>query len=120
MSQERRSSERFVIELAADLSVGTQRFTATTKDISTGGCCVVCAYALEEGITIGCSLFLVVDGIEEASMPALETRATVQWAADTESDSLGDRYMAGLKFDGMSDAQQSWLQGTLGRLSVPQ
>ena len=43
MSQERRVHDRFVIELAAEIKAGDTQFTATTKEISAGGCCIVSA-----------------------------------------------------------------------------
>lgn len=115
MSQERRVHERFVIELAAEITAGDNQFTATTKDISTGGCCIVCPYPLQDGATVMCSLYLVIDGIEEAGMSALETQALVRWGADTGELGSDQRYMAGLDFANLSPAQQAWLHSTIAK-----
>lgn len=120
MSQERRLHQRFVVELAVEISVGDRSFTATTKDISVSGCCIASPYPLEEGGTIMCALYLVLDGIEEAELSALETRAVVQWAADTDEIGSSQRHMAGLRFEGLGQAQQDWLQGTIGKIEASQ
>ncbi len=118
MSEERRLNPRFVVELAVEISTGDHRFTATTKDISVTGCCVVGPYPLPEESTVQCSLYIVLDGIEEADLAGLETKALVQWAADTEESGADDRHMAGLKFEGLSEAQQEWLQGTIDKANA--
>jgi hypothetical protein len=118
MSQERRLHQRFVVELAVEITAGEHRFTAVTKDISVSGCCVAGPYPLPEESTVLCALYLVLDGIEEADLSALETRATVQWAADTAETGSDERHMAGLKFDGLSQAQQDWLQGTIAKVEA--
>lgn len=120
MTQERRLHQRFVVELAVEITVGDYRFTATTKDISVSGCCIAGPYQLEEESTIMCSLYLVIDGIEEADLSALETRSTVQWSADTGDSGSDQRHMAGLKFEGMGQAQQDWLQGIIAKVEDSQ
>jgi c-di-GMP-binding flagellar brake protein YcgR len=118
MSQERRQHERFVIELAVEISFGDQRFTATTKDISVTGCCIVGPYPLKEESTIMCSLYVVLDGIEEADLSSLETMAVVQWAADTEDTGSDVRYMTGLRFQGLAPLQEDWLKGIIGKVEA--
>jgi hypothetical protein len=115
MSQERRVHTRFVVALAAEITAGDAQFTATTKDISVGGCCIASPYPLPEGGTVMCSLYLVVDGIEEAGLAALETQATVRWAADTGEVGTDDRHMAGLDFCGLSEQQRAWLLATIAK-----
>lgn len=116
MSQERRLHQRFVIELAVEVSLGDERFTATTKDISASGCCIVGPYPLPEEATVMCSLYVVLDGIEEADLSSLETLAVVQWAADTGDSGGDDRHMAGLRFQGLNDLQQDWLKGIIAKV----
>lgn len=115
MSQERRVHDRFVIELAAEITAGDNQFTATTKDISSGGCCIVSAYPLADGATVMCSLYLVIDGIEEAGMSALETQALVRWSADTGDGGSEQRHLAGLDFSSLTVEQQAWLQATIAK-----
>lgn len=115
MSQERRVHTRFSIALAAEISTGSHRFTATTKDISAGGCCIAGPYPLREGAEVLCSLYVVVDGIEEANLPPLETRATVQWHADTEDADDEGRHLVGLRFAALSPQHVQWLEATIAR-----
>ncbi len=118
MSEERRVHQRFVVGLAVEISSDGQRFTATTKDISVTGCCVVGPYSLPEESIIQCNLYVVLDGIEEADLSSLETEAVVQWAADTGESGSDERHMAGLKFQGLSPAQEDWLQGTINKVDA--
>lgn len=115
MTQERRQHQRFVIELAVEISVGDTRFTATTKDVSITGCCIVSPYPLVEESTIRCALYVVLDGVEEADLPALDSEAVVQWAADTGAGGEDERHMAGLRFVALSQQEQDWLQGTIAK-----
>jgi len=115
MGEERRLHQRFVIALAVEMVIDGRRCTATTKDISVSGCCLVGAYPLPEGGQISCSLYLVLDGIEEADLGALETRANVQWAVDNGEQGSDQRYMAGLKFEGLKEPQQDWLKGVIAK-----
>ena len=115
MSQERRRDQRFSIDLAVEVVAGDNRFTANTKDISVSGCCIVSPYPLEEEKSVHCSLYVVLDGVEEADLSSLETAAVVQWAADTEQSGADDRHMAGLRFEGMTQQQRDWLASIIAR-----
>ncbi len=111
----RRAHQRYQLHLSAALRVGEVERTATTRDLSEGGACVELAYALKEGAEVDLALFVVVDGIEDATTPPLRTRARVQWTADNENAPAATRHLAGLKFDAMTDAQRAWLQAAIAR-----
>jgi hypothetical protein len=113
-----RAHERFVMAMAAEIQSGGRSFTATTKDISQAGCCVVSPYPLAEDTTIHCSLYIVLDGVEEAELGALETLCSVQWTADTEEQGSDTRYVAGLQFVDMGQAQCDWLEGVLAQIKA--
>jgi hypothetical protein len=117
MSQEKRQHRRYAIHLAAEIRAASGRFTATTRDLSEGGCCIEAAYPLEDGAMVDVSLFLVVDGVEDAHQPALEARARVQWAASNPDAPAPTRCVAGLHFEGMTPAQAQWLTGVIARSS---
>jgi hypothetical protein len=51
-----------------------------------------------------------VDGVEEASLPALEMRATVQWTAQNDESAIEVRHIAGLKFTSVTEAQAAWIK----------
>ena len=110
MSANRRAFARHEIKLAAEATLADgQIVSGVTKDLSLGGSCVACAHPLPESETVQLALFVVVDGIEEASVPPLLVRASVQWTAQNDDASLEDRHLAGLRFDGMTEAQGQWL-----------
>jgi hypothetical protein len=116
MSQNRRVHRRYVIHLAVEVRAAGKTFTATTRDLSEGGCCIEGAYPLEDGAMVDVSLFLVVDGVEDAHQPALEAHARVQWAASNPDAPAPTRHVAGLHFEGMTPAQTQWLTGMLARI----
>ncbi len=108
---EHRAHPRYDVHLSAEVTLGERTFTATTRNLSVGGCCIDSAYPLPEEAEVGLSLFLVVEGIEDERFPPLQTRGTVQWAAETDENS----HAAGLKFVGITDAQQQWLEQFLAK-----
>ena len=107
----RRAHPRFDIRLAAELSLpGGKTTAAVTRDLSVGGTCVESAYPLVDGSEIGIALFVVVDGVEEASLPSLRVSATVQWTAQNDEAAIEVRHIAGLKFGALSEAQAAWIK----------
>ncbi len=112
---QQRAHERVAVVLSADIAVGRRRFTAITKNLSVGGCCIEGAYPLPEGSEVALRLFVVVDGIEDAGMPAMAMTASVQWHAEAEAAPLACRHLAGLRFDGASSEQRGWLEAFLLR-----
>ncbi len=110
-SANRRAHPRFDIRLAAELSLaGGKTTAAVTRDLSVGGTCVESAYPLVDGSEIGIALFVVVDGVEESSLPSLRVSATVQWTAQNDEAAIEVRHIAGLKFAALSEAQAAWIQ----------
>ena len=106
----RRAHPRFDIRLAAELALaGGKTTAAVTRDLSVGGTCVESAYPLADGSEIGVALFVVVDGVEEATLPALRVSATVQWTAQNDEAAIEVRHIAGLKFAQLSEAQAAWI-----------
>jgi hypothetical protein len=116
MSAERRVHKRYDLHLSAEVNTGEREFTAVTRDVSAGGCCVESAYRLEEGAHVKMSLFVVVDGIEDTSMAPLQVASRVQWAVENEEAAAVARHLAGVKFEGATDQQTAWLEGVLTRM----
>ena len=112
MTQNTRAHQRFVIRLSADVTQGERRFTATTRNLSAGGMCLESAYPFREDSPLALSLFLVVDDVEDETMPPLEVRGTVQWTADDDEEHV---HIAGVQFSTISDAQRAWLERFLAR-----
>lgn len=117
MSAERREHKRYDLHLSAEVNTGEREFTAVTRDVSAGGCCIESAYRLQEGAHVTVSLFVVVDGIEDASMPPLTVPSRVQWTVENEDAAADARHLAGVKFEGATDQQTAWLEGVLARMS---
>lgn len=110
-SANRRAHRRFDIRLAAELSLpGGKTTAAVTRDLSAGGTCIESAYPLVDGSEIGVALFVVMDGVEEATLPSLRVAATVQWTAQNDEAAIEVRHIAGLKFAALSEAQSAWIQ----------
>ncbi len=114
-SANRRAHPRYELHLSAAFRLGETERTATTRDLSEGGACIELAYALSEGAELDLALFVVVNGIEDATTPPLRTRARVQWTAENEDAPASSRHLAGLKFEAMTDAQRAWLQAAIAR-----
>ena len=115
MTDNRRAHQRFRLHLSAELILGDNIFTAVTRDLSVGGCCLESAYGLPEGAIIELSLFLVVDGLEDADTPPLVVGARVQWTAQNEDAEVESRHLSGLRFEDVTAEQQSWLENFLSR-----
>jgi hypothetical protein len=108
---EQRQHPRRDVRLSAEVVSEQTTFTATTRNLSVGGCCLDADYVFHEDATLHLSLFLVVDGVEDARMPPLVARGTVQWTAETDDC----RHSAGIRFIGLSDAQTQWLEQFLAK-----
>jgi hypothetical protein len=110
-STTRRAHPRHVIRLSVEVRSPERRFAAVTRDLSEGGCCIESPYPLAEAAVIGLALFVVVDDIEEATLPPLECQASVQWAAENEeAAALGGRHVIGLRFMDLGGPQLAWLK----------
>lgn len=108
---ENRVHPRYDIRLAAEVTTGERTFTATTRNLSDGGCCLESHYPMAEGSEIALDLFVVHEGVEDERMPPLSTKATIQWAAETDEGGMA----AGVKFVGLTEAQQKWLSAFLAK-----
>ena len=101
-----RAHTRTKIQLSAEIDTFTDRFTASTRDLSVGGVGLDLDRPLQEGATISLSLFLVIDDIEDEATAPMNLRAKVAWCA--ESDEEG-RWAAGVRFDNLLPQQLEWL-----------
>ena len=83
MSDEnRRLHPRFDISLAAAITLPDgHEISCNARNLSQGGVGVRLAEALQEGATVAVDVFLVEDGIEDATTPTLSVPATVMWLA---------------------------------------
>ena len=87
--------------------------TMATRNLSAGGVCLAGSVAFPEDSELTIGLFLVEDGIEDASTPSLELAGTVQWSDDGEA---GQPAVMGIRFLTVTPQQTARLQQFLAKL----
>ena len=107
-----RRDHRYEVELAAEVEAAGEPVLAATRNLSKGGVCLDVERPLPEGATLGVSLFLTLEGIEQADHDALVVPAKVIWCS--ERDDGG--YTAGLQFGTLSSSQVSAVEAFLQSL----
>ncbi len=101
MSKEFRRSARYDVEVSAEVYTTDAVFAASTRNLSDTGVRLNLPMELKEGITIGVSLFLTTDGIEDPDAEPLNIKAKVIW-----SSPRGDSgFSSGLRFDHSETSQ---------------
>jgi Tfp pilus assembly protein PilZ len=98
--------------MSAEVRTARSVFTATTRDLSEGGAGISCDRQLQEGEEITVGLFLVLDDVE-ADSPPMWVKGRVAWARPVEDR----RFTAGVRFEGISDDQRTWLRQVLKEIS---
>lgn len=86
-----RRHPRFAVQIDAQVSLGEQTFTATTKDMSRGGICLFCPQKIEPGSNIDMSLSLVLGS--DAFSESIRLSARVVWCTPVD-----DNYQVGAAF----------------------
>ena len=109
---EQRLSARFNIEVAAEVYTPKSVLPASTRNLSATGVCLDLSAPLEEGSSVGVSLFFTSDGIEDPDAEPLNVRAKVVWCAQKDSAS----YSAGASFEGMTKESTQLLNTFLDAL----
>ena len=104
--------------MSAEVRTARTVFTATTRDLSAGGAGIISDRALTEGQEIALGLFLVVDDVEE-QLPPLWVKGHVVWTSDGETSPVRTQYVAGVRFNSVTDDQKRWLGKVLSQLSDP-
>jgi hypothetical protein len=107
-----RKDRRFDVELAAEVDARGEALLAATRNLSKGGVCLDVEKPLDEGATLGVSLFLTLEGIEHADTDALVVHAKVIWC--TARDDGG--FTAGMQFGTLSSAQTVAVEAFLRKL----
>lgn len=111
--ENRRVHPRYTISLSVEVYTGEDLILATANNLSVGGLGLICTQQLPEKATVGVSMFLVEDGVEDASTEPINLRGEVIWCAQ------GDRgeYQAGLRFHEVEPQHQKSIQHFLSRLT---
>ena len=105
-SSDGRLTPRIPVRLSAEVHFAGKVFTATTRDLSSGGVCLESDRLLPEGYALQVGLFLVVDDVEDATQPPLEMRGKVAWATPGDP---GEKGSMGIRFESVSTGQMAGL-----------
>jgi hypothetical protein len=109
---EQRRAVRYVVAVSAEVYTAEAVLPASTRNLSESGVCFDLAQELREDATVGVSLFLVADGIEDPDAEPLNVKASVIWC--TERDDGG--FSAGMRFVGLTEEGQQTLGQFLSQL----
>lgn len=109
---EQRRAVRHTVAVAAEVYTAETVLPASTRNLSESGVCFDIQQELVEDSTVGVSLFLVADGIEDPDAEPLNVKASVVWC--TERDDGG--YSAGMRFEGLTNDGNLTLNQFLSQL----
>jgi c-di-GMP-binding flagellar brake protein YcgR len=110
---QRRQFQRVPLRMSAEIHIDDKSFTATTRDLSEGGCGLELKQLLPEKAEVTLGLFLVVDDVEDERMPALWVKGRVAWAGELDNE----RSIAGIRFEVITDQQKAWIGQVLAHLT---
>jgi c-di-GMP-binding flagellar brake protein YcgR len=102
MSQSTRQHERVDVEVAAEVDLEGTVLLAASKNLSAGGVALETESPLPKGATVGLSLFLTLEGIEDADVEPLTVQATVVWSTERGPGA----YTAGVRYSRMGPAEK--------------
>jgi hypothetical protein len=100
--QDHRKHPRFTVQIDAKVFIGGKSITATTKDMSHGGICLVCTEKVPQGSTLKLSLSLVLG--TNAFSESLDLNGRVVWCTP-----LGQHFQIGIVFVGMTPEKDGYL-----------
>ena len=109
---DQRRAARYDVEVSAEVYTVEAVLPASTRNLSETGVCLDMEHALPEEGTVGVSLFLVTDGIEDPDAEPLNIKARVVWC--TERDDSG--FSAGMRFQDLSGEGDQTLHSFLAQL----
>ena len=91
--------------MTAEVFLPDRVLEATTRNLSRSGVCFECEPVLAEGVTVAATLYLTVDGIEDATTAPLKVTTHVQWTSELDDG----RALAGAQFLDLDLAAQKAL-----------
>jgi len=112
MGIEQRQATRYSVEISAEVYTPNAVIPATTRDLSESGVRFEMSTALAEDSTVGVSLFLVSDGIEDPDAEPLNIKASVVWCTEREDGGA----TAGMRFVDLNEAGTLAIQAFLKQL----
>jgi len=112
MTIEQRRATRYDVEVSAEVYTTEAVLPASTRNLSETGVCFDVDQELQEDGTVGVSLFLVSDGIEDPDAEPLNIRAKVIWCSEREDTG----FSAGMRFEELDDKGASVIKDFLSQL----
>jgi c-di-GMP-binding flagellar brake protein YcgR len=114
--EKRRQYVRTPLRMSAEIHVGegNESFTATTRDLSEGGCGLEFQRIVAEGAELTIGLFLVIDDVEDERVPPLWVKGRVVWTAEMDAH----KTVAGVRFEVITEQQRAWVRQVLGHLAT--
>jgi c-di-GMP-binding flagellar brake protein YcgR len=112
---QRRQHARIDAKLSAEITLGEEIFTATTRDISEGGVGLDLDRPLPENTALVINLFLVIDEVEDETAAPLKVRGKVAWCAERDEG----EWSAGIRFEDIAANQRQWLKQFLAYITPP-
>lgn len=111
---EQRKAVRVAVDVAAEVFTPQGVLPARTRNLSATGVCVDVSAELKEGTTVGLSLFITDDGIEDPDMEPLNVKANIVWCAQRDET----EFSAGAYFQDMTEDNKSTLNDFLATLGL--
>ncbi len=84
--REQRKEKRYEVSVTAEIFLPDRVLEATTRNLSHSGVCFECEPVLAEGSTVAATLYLTVDGIEDAATAPLKVTTQVQWTSELDDN----------------------------------
>ena len=98
---DQRKAERYDVAVSAEVYTAEEVLSASTRNLSETGVCFDLAQSLGEDATVGVSLFLISDGIEDPDAEPLNVKAKVIWCSEREDTG----FSAGARFEDVTEQQ---------------
>jgi c-di-GMP-binding flagellar brake protein YcgR len=109
---EKRRARRYDVDISAEVYTAASVLPASTNNLSESGVSLDLSEPLDEEATIGVSLFLVTDGIEDPDAEPLNLQAQVVWCAEREDEG----YSAGMRFKEIDDNNEEAIKSFLEKI----
>ena len=109
---EQRKAARYEVAVAAEVYTAEEVLPASTRNLSETGVCFDLGQSLAEDATVGVSLFLVSDGIEDPDAEPLNIKAKVVWCSEREDTG----FSAGMRFEELSADGTDTIKSFLSQL----
>ena len=109
---DQRRAERYDVAVSAEVYTAEEVLPASTRNLSETGVCFDITQALGEDATVGVSLFLISDGIEDPDAEPLNIKAKVVWCSEREDTG----FSAGMRFEDLTEDGTGTIKGFLSQL----